>query len=240
MKLPVDSKAPETTTASHALDKVPDHRLDITIENSSTTSKSISTVSKAVDEPKSNSQVERVSWLMTSVLLMADVMGTGVLSLPYAAARIGWVLAMFALVLFAYAAAYSGELLAAVRNEHFPGVNSYADVAVLTGGRRFGIFTQAAILINWGMLMPYFLISIGDSLELIFYDAGLCQTKKTLIAVALLALPIQCRDFHAISFLSVPSTLAIVIAITCVLATMESPDDVQTSVGMAALLSLAS
>merc|ERR1712097_104685 len=54
--------------------------------------------------------------LQTAAMLTGEVMGTGVLSLPYACVALGWVLGIGASVLFAAAAAYAGVLLSRVRN----------------------------------------------------------------------------------------------------------------------------
>jgi len=172
------------------------------------------------ESPSRAARVKRVSWFMTSVLLMADVMGTGVLSLPSAASSIGWVLTCFSLVVFALCATYSGILLSNVRNDFFPSATSYAEVAALTGGAAFGTFTKMAILVNWGALLPYFLISLSESIALI--DPRLCQWQSSLIGLALLLLPCQARTMHYISFLAVPSTLAILVSVACALATLEN------------------
>jgi hypothetical protein len=172
------------------------------------------------ESPSRAARVKRVSWFMTSVLLMADVMGTGVLSLPSAASSIGWVLTCFSLVVFALCATYSGILLSNVRNDFFPSATSYAEVAALTGGAAFGTFTKMAILVNWGALLPYFLISLSESIALI--DPRLCQWQSSLIGLALLLLPCQARTMHYISFLAVPSTLAILVSVACALATLDN------------------
>jgi len=172
---------------------------------------------------------ERNTWVMTCVLMLAEVMGTGVLSLPAAAAKTGWILAMVSVVAFAGAAAYSGMLLSQTRNEYFPAENSYSEMARKTGGDRFALFTLIMVLINWGLLLPYFLISVGDSIELIFYSEWLCSYQKSLIGAVLMILPLQCPDFHAISFISYPSAAAIIIAVICSLAQLETVSDVKTS-----------
>jgi hypothetical protein len=53
-------------------------------------------------------------------LLLGDVMGTGVLSLPSSASKIGWGMSISALIVFAFAAFYSGVLLSAVKQK-YPG-----------------------------------------------------------------------------------------------------------------------
>ena len=51
----------------------------------------------------------------TVLLVLAEAMGTGVFSLPGAAAHLGWALSGAALLLFALAACYSSLLLAEVK-----------------------------------------------------------------------------------------------------------------------------
>jgi amino acid permease len=152
-------------------------------------------------------------------LLLGDVMGTGVLSLPHSASTIGFFLTIFALFVFAFAAYYSGFLLSAVKQK-YPGINSYKDAACALNGRTFGMFTEICILLNWGALLIYFVISTSSSLALITdqYEGVLdCQWQKTLVACFLLLIPVQCRDYHTISFLAVPSTIAIVVVVVLIL-----------------------
>ena len=60
----------------------------------------------------------RVSaWYQTSFNLMAEIMGTGILSLPSTMAGLGYVLGTIAILVFAFGVYYSGFLLSKVRNK---------------------------------------------------------------------------------------------------------------------------
>ena len=130
----------------------------------------------------------RTPWHGTTVVLLSEVMGTGVLSLPFAARTLGWAWSMIAVPAFAIIAAYSGWLLAAVKREHHE-FGSYADAATELLGHGFGGFTKACMLINWGALAVYYMIALANGLGDLFQ--GMCDYERTIIAVFLLIVPCQ-------------------------------------------------
>jgi len=173
------------------------------------------------DEPLaySHTSQKRAHWYQTSALLVGEVMGTGVLSLPYAAAGLGWVLSAAALIVFAFASTYAGVLLARVKNDFYPRGDSYADMAYAISGTRFGLYTRCAIITGWAMLLPYFLIATADSLKIVFLaDAeALCTWHWTLVVAALLLPLLQLTTLTSISYLAWPSSAAILVAIVLVI-----------------------
>ena len=86
------------------------------------------------------------------------------------------------------------------------------DLATATGGRRFGTFTRVVIIVYWGSLLPYFLLATADSFKLIGHTS-LCQWQWSLVTAALLLIPAQLQTLHQISYLTAPSSLAIVVAL---------------------------
>ena len=81
-------------------------------------------------------------WWHSAFIVMAEVMGMGVLGLPHAMAHVGWALGLFSSVFFGLAALYSALLLSRVKNEMFGPAESYGDVALMTFGPAFGAFTR--------------------------------------------------------------------------------------------------
>ena len=163
----------------------------------------------------------RTKWYGTSLVLLSDVMGTGILGLPFVAVTLGWATTMIAIPLFAIFAAYSGHQLKTVKIAH-PGISSYAEAGREFVGPRFGTFTKACMLLNWSSLGIYFLIATADGIEAV-YDQGFlnCNLNRTIIAAILLVVPAQSRDFHTISeYLSLPSTLAIIVTIVIIIVTL--------------------
>lgn len=154
----------------------------------------------------------RTPWYGTTIVLLSEVMGTGILSLPYASKILGWGTSLMALPLFAIIASYSGWLLWRVQQER-SSLHSYADAAKALVGPRFGSFTEISMLVSWGALAIYYMIAASDGLEDVI-SSNMCQYQRTFLVVLILVVPCQCRDFYSISkYLSLPSTLAIVFSV---------------------------
>ena len=164
--------------------------------------------------------VGRTPWPMSSMIMVGEIMGTGILGLPFACSRLGWILGLAASVLFGLTAIYSGVLLARVRNDFFPEATSYADLAHLMVGPVFGSFTRGAIIVTWALLLPYYLLCITNSLLLAFPRAPLCFWQWTLVVEACLLVPLQLRSLHLISYLSAASVAAMVIAVALILGSL--------------------
>lgn len=118
--------------------------------------------------------VRRSEWYQTTALLVGEVMGTGVLSLPYACAKLGWALGLTSLAAFAGTAVYSGLLLSRVQSRFFPEAASYAELARRTGGVRFECLTRLLIITTWCLLLVYFLVAAVDAAMLIVPPRHAC------------------------------------------------------------------
>ena len=96
----------------------------------------------------------------SSFILMAEIMGAGLLGLPYAMSRLGWVVGLAVSVGGAFFCTYSGILLWRVRHELGYGeAESYYDVALGTGGPLFGSLVRAIVYVSWAAVLPYFLLA---------------------------------------------------------------------------------
>ena len=69
------------------------------------------------------------TWLHATVIIIGEIMGSGILSLPYAMSQLGWVLGSSFCAVFALCAVYSGRLLSRTRNEFYPDTESFGDLA---------------------------------------------------------------------------------------------------------------
>lgn len=170
--------------------------------------------------------VRQSSWQQTSLVVMGQVMGTGVLALPHACAKLGWVVGLSAIAIFACAGTYAGVLLARSRALHAEAPASYADLSRLTGGPSFGSFTRVAICGSWTLILPYYLLSCAQSGQLalapLLGDRGvsLCTWQWTAVAAVALLPALQLRTLHQLSTLAFASTVSVVVAIVIALTSL--------------------
>lgn len=168
------------------------------------------------DTPKRDDRGHKNTCFMTAMLIVGDVLGAGILGLPAASAKLGWVLTMVSLLCFGFFSSYAGQLVARVKNEFYPSASSYAELARETGGPHFFAFTQFLIVGNWVLLLPYYLVATGSSLSNVFSDeirSHVCGYTWSLIATACLVLPTQLTTLKYVAYLAAPSVLAILAAV---------------------------
>ena len=130
----------------------------------------------------------RVSnWWNTSFIIMAEIMGTGILSLPSTMAGLGYILGSVAIVVMAAAVYFQGFLLAKVKNRYYSQALSYGDLAYILNGGAFEKFTRGLLYANWFALLCYYILALTSSLMSAFYFSGpTCFWEWGLIAVACL------------------------------------------------------
>ena len=123
---------------------------------------------------------------------------------------------------------YSGLLLCRCKVDLFAGegVGGYGDLAATVGGPIFGAFTKFMIVINWYLLMPYYLVASGGSLAVVAPDAPVCGYIWTLMMAILIVPPMQFTTLTEVSLLCGASTAAIIIVIFLIIVqlVMDGPE----------------
>eukprot|EP00947_MAST-08B_sp_MAST-8B-sp1_P005321 g5321.t1 len=140
-------------------------------------------------------------------------MGSGVLGLPYAMGKLGWVVGCSFCVVFGLFAIYVGRLLGRVRNDFYPQAETFGEVAALVSGPRFERFTRLAIWCNWFCLLPYYLVAASSALTVaVGAAANLCFYDWTLFLVAVLVPMLQLRTLSGLALAAAVSNLAVIAA----------------------------
>ena len=153
-----------------------------------------------------------MGWKRAAFTMMAEIVGTGVLGLSHAAAKVGGGLALTFLVSFGLASLFSSLLLAAVRREH-PKVDSFQACADLLGGERARRLTALCINTSWLFVLPYYLMASAHALSVAFWWTDTCYATWALLSVVLIGVPAQVRTFEGISSLSALSVASVAIAL---------------------------
>ena len=161
----------------------------------------------------------RSTWVQAAMVVIGEILGSGVLTLPYAMAKLGWVVGSTSCVLFGLSAIYSGLLLSRVRNDLYPEADNFGDVARLIVGPTFEKFTRGAIMANWFCLLPYYLVTASQSLISAVQPFGvdLCLFEWTIALMAILLVMLQLRTLTGLTLAAAISSAAAVILLVVML-----------------------
>ena len=156
----------------------------------------------------------RSSWKHMLFLVIADIVGTGVLELGGNLSKIGWVAGIATMLVFFLVNTYTGILLVRLRNV-FPNVRNFGDVATATFGPRAGdgvrLLVYLTLLMNCG---GYLLVIAHTVKELAFHVSdGWCSPVTALFAAGILLPFNQIRTLHHMSYMSAVSFFTIVVAV---------------------------
>lgn len=169
----------------------------------------------AVSSPKGHG----MSWQRGALTMIAEIVGTGVLGLAAAGARLGWAVAFSLLLFFGLFSLFSSLLLAAVHATH-PAIDSYQTAALVLCGPRAARWTAVVVNLNWILVLPYFLMASANALSVAFWwRPQTCFYEWALLSAALVAGPAQIRSLEQLSTLSSASVgaIALVLALTACL-----------------------
>lgn len=160
-------------------------------------------------------------WYHSSLLLLADIVGSGILALAGAFAKLGWFFSIVLLIICCPLNYYTGVLLCRIKT-HRPNVTTYGELMEnLFGG--YGNY------VGWIVLYLYVFLILGEyhlimarSVQGTFYDASLCRPVAGIIASVIVFLSNQVRTLHNIALLSIVSVVTIFIVLTICLNDMIS------------------
>lgn len=156
--------------------------------------------------------IQTNEWYHTSSLLLADIIGTGILSLPGAFAKLGFA-GGSVLLLISYALnLYTGVLLARLKL-WFPAARSYGVLMGEAFGPRGKVYGYAVLTTYIFGILGNYQIVVARSLQGMLWDRDLCRPTAGLVGALLMLPGCQLRTLKSVSYLSVISFLTIVIVV---------------------------
>ena len=159
--------------------------------------------------PESSSGDRHGTWKHAAFLLVANIIGTGVLELPAALKALGWVPGIITLVLFYLLNTYTGNLLAEVQR-FFPGAYTYGDVSQFYWGSRARIATEFLLRTFWALALGSYVLVLSKTLSQIFGTIlTTCDLWWSVIGCGVLVSLNQLRTLYHISYLAVVSVVTI-------------------------------
>ncbi|KAM3498070.1 hypothetical protein MY10362_008593 [Beauveria mimosiformis] len=153
---------------------------------------------------------KRLSWQLVAILMIAEIVSNGMLSLPSAFAAVGMVPGIVIIIFLGVFATYTSWLLVQFKLRH-PEVHTMADAGFIMFGpigreiMAFGTFSFAIFATGSQLLAGQIaLASLSDS--------KLCNLVYTgIFTVASLAVSLP-RTFHGLGYVSILSVVSIIIA----------------------------
>mmetsp|Transcript_33131 Transcript_33131/g.70014 ORF Transcript_33131/g.70014 Transcript_33131/m.70014 type:complete len:468 (+) Transcript_33131:54-1457(+) len=152
------------------------------------------------------------SWQETAALVIASIIGTGVLSLSGYFAKLGLWFGIFALVICYPLNFFTGILLNRLHLA-FPLSVTYGDVGFKLVGKWGQQLGFASLYVYMFFLLGSYYIVIRKTIQVILIEAQLCAIQACFIGFLLLLPSNQLRTLHHLSKLSVVSFATIIIVL---------------------------
>ena len=156
---------------------------------------------------ETNNPHRQAHWVHAVFLLLAQIVGTGVLELGGNLAAIGWI-GIVPLLLFAPVNIYTGVLLTRLRTM-YPRALSLTDLGGAIFGATGAKCTAWLIYSYMVLACASYLLVLATTLQSMFFDFDLCHPKAAAIGVALLMPFAQARTLTCVSTLSIVSVITI-------------------------------
>ncbi|KAJ4365222.1 hypothetical protein N0V83_008840 [Neocucurbitaria cava] len=178
------------------------------------------------NEAEADIHYKTCEWWHTGILMLAENVSLGVLSLPQALAILGLIPGLLCILFLGLIATYTGWIIGEFKLA-YPHVHSFADCGQLIGGpilREVFAVGQVLILI---FIMGAHVLSFAIAMNALT-DHGTCTIVFSVLGLVLcfaLGLP---RTFKNVSYLSIFSCISIIIAVTVAMVAIgiQKPDAV--------------
>ncbi len=162
------------------------------------------------------------TWKHAAFLLVANIIGTGVLELPAALKALGWIPGVITLILFYLLNTYTGKLLAEVQR-YFPGAYTYGDVSQFYWGSRARVATELLLRTFWALALGSYVLVLSKTLAQIFGTVmTTCDLWWSVIGCGVLLGLNQLRTLYHISYLAIVSVVTIAGVVSMCLAVVVS------------------
>lgn len=160
------------------------------------------------------------TWQRIAAVIVANMLGTGVLSLAFAASVMGWVPFLLALFIFAFGGLYSGLLFARLF-EYDPSCQVLADVGKLAYGKWGENFTRVVAYVYIGGVTVIFHLTAALAIQQVFEGVEICKVLCSVIVLAVVLAFSQMREFHSVGLLAAVGVGTIIVPCITVIAVLS-------------------
>lgn len=167
----------------------------------------------------------RTEWLPTAALIIADVVGTGVLSLPGAFASLGMALGITVTLVCYPLNFFTGYQLNKVHMQDQTAV-TFGDAATAFIGPAAGYVMYGSLYFYLLLLLGDYFITLSKAIQSIFWSVELCRPVAGLITAVLLIPTNQFRSLNGLTLLSAMSFATVVVVLIIYLVTIVTKEGV--------------
>lgn len=155
-------------------------------------------------------------WVNVVFIIMADLIGTGIVNLPETFNRMGWAVGLTVLFIFGLLTAYAGLLLWRLHMTYTDGV-TYGNLADNVGGKLLMWVAFVVVYTHFFMKMANYLLAAAKAVQAALWMFDICFYYATLGTLAFLLPLCQLRTLHQISFAGAFSVTMISVTILLLL-----------------------
>lgn len=174
---------------------------------------------KTIQEGK-GCDVRQSGWGKTCAIILADAVGTGVLSLPRALAQLGWAPGLVCLIVTAPLFWIAGFFVMTVHihvDSTGNSARSYGDIFGAMIGPHAQRYAWAMVWSLAFFALSGYMLTIASNIQNLFYDVHLCTPQAALIALLIVLPGSQIRCLHNIAVHAIASFVALLIVIAIAL-----------------------
>lgn len=158
----------------------------------------------------------RSSWFQVAFLIIADIVGIGVLELAGNMRKLGWLPGILVIVCTFFPSLYTGFVLSRLERT-YPNSLSYGELGRSAISPLWKVIVDAMFAIYLFLNLGSLILVLAESWQGILYDTRLCLLPASLIGAATVLPFAQIRALHNVSGLALLSTACIVAAVLIVI-----------------------
>ena len=156
--------------------------------------------------------IRQTGWINVIFIILADLVGTGVMSLPKDFADIGYIPGVLILAVFGALTFFSGILLWRMHMTYPSGI-TYGNLADAIGGVHLKRTLFCFVFGYFAFVLVIYIKNVAIALQNIFWMFDVCRYWFALAALGILIPLCQLRTLHSVSFAGMVSMLMIILVV---------------------------
>jgi len=160
--------------------------------------------------------VRQTGWVNCVFIILADLIGTGIMGLPYTFSKLGWLVGSIILLFFGVLTWYSGFLLWRLHMTYPSGI-TYGDMAEAVSGKTLKWVAFVIVYVYFFLKIANYLLVTGRSLQTLFWMYDVCLYYCLVGCLVVLIPLVQLKTLHQVSYVGALSVIMIIATVLCLM-----------------------